>query len=500
MSLDAATTVTLSFVVGDGVLTVSGESATGQVDGRRQRALPGDHRRRRRPALARRPSTESPVSGSRSAPAAPIPEQAPDATTQAQRGLEPASSGPGGAGTDNVPASGASANPGVREIAERPTATVDRCCSGGGSCCSSSPSSRECVVLGAIAVVVIRDRDQAQARERELSVSLERVAQLATAYADQETGERGYALTGEPAFLAPYTEGSQRAPRRSRPSSARTLDELRDRRGARPRSSPPVQTWRREAAEVEIALRDTSGWRGRGGGRGRQPATGNGAVRAGARTPRGARRIGAAEASRCRGEPRPASASGSPGCSSASHSSPIVGAILAGVAHPPLGHASDRRARRRGASRSRRFARLADPDRRATRALVARARRRRHARPHPPAAGRFRALTRGGRAERGGGAHAAIGARARRRADPRRAGRSPRPCARPRVSSPATATTCSSPSRATSRSSSSTSPVTARPRASWRSAARRCCAPRSRPAPQPGDALRHHRRAARRHG
>jgi hypothetical protein len=44
-----------------------------------------------------------------------------------------------------------------------------------------------------------------------LSVALERVARLQTAYSDQETGERGYALTGQAAFLEPYVDGSTRA-------------------------------------------------------------------------------------------------------------------------------------------------------------------------------------------------------------------------------------------------------------------------------------------------
>ena len=65
---------------------------------------------------------------------------------------------------------------------------------------------------------------------------------------------------------------------------------------------------------------------------------------------------------------------------------------------------------------------------------------------------RLRTLTRGGRAERGGGAR-----RCARSSSPT-SGRSPdgwtvaaQPCARPKAWSRATATTCSSPSRATSR-------------------------------------------------
>src|ERR1700737_4490984 len=67
------------------------------------------------------------------------------------------------------------------------------------------------VALGGAAAFVIRERDDAQQRERELSVALERVAQLGVAYVDQETGERGYALTGVSTFLEPYTSGQARA-------------------------------------------------------------------------------------------------------------------------------------------------------------------------------------------------------------------------------------------------------------------------------------------------
>ena len=160
----------------------------------------------------------------------------------------------------------------------------------------------------------------------------------------------------------------------------------------------------------------------------------------------------------------------------------IAGAVAAAFLDPALGHPAHRPARRRGAPGARRCARLADPDPGPAGAGVARARRRRDARPHPPAARRVGALAPGGRAERGGGAHAPLRARAgrgrhprrvdgRRRA-PRRRGRRRRRLLRP----------VHDPRRRASRWWSSTSPVTARPRASSPCAARRCCAPRSRPA------------------
>ncbi len=112
------------------------------------------------------------------------------------------------------------------------------------------------VVLGAFTAVAIRDRDRAQQREREMSVALERVARLGTAYTDQETGERGYALTGEQTFLEPYTNGRARA--------AGLAAQLRgdldpDLRGHLRAVVAAGAAWRRQAAEVEIALRDTPG-------------------------------------------------------------------------------------------------------------------------------------------------------------------------------------------------------------------------------------------------
>lgn len=68
------------------------------------------------------------------------------------------------------------------------------------------------LALGMSMVLTLRDRDDAQERERKLSVGLERIAQLSTAYADQETGERGYVLSeGDETFLEPYTRGVEAA-------------------------------------------------------------------------------------------------------------------------------------------------------------------------------------------------------------------------------------------------------------------------------------------------
>jgi sigma-B regulation protein RsbU (phosphoserine phosphatase) len=113
------------------------------------------------------------------------------------------------------------------------------------------------VALGGAAAFVIRERDDAQARERELSVAVERAAQLGVAYIDQETGERGYALTGVPTFLEPYTSGQGRANllirqlrRAVHSQEVRSL--LRD-------TVRAAANWRTGAAEPEIALRDSAG-------------------------------------------------------------------------------------------------------------------------------------------------------------------------------------------------------------------------------------------------
>jgi serine phosphatase RsbU (regulator of sigma subunit)/CHASE3 domain sensor protein len=108
------------------------------------------------------------------------------------------------------------------------------------------------LALGVLMVVTLRDRDDAQQRERRLSVAVERVAQLSTAYADQETGERGYVLSeGETAFLEPYEKG--------RTSARRLVGELRPAldtpalRAQLDRVTDSVSAWRQQAADPEIA-------------------------------------------------------------------------------------------------------------------------------------------------------------------------------------------------------------------------------------------------------
>jgi serine phosphatase RsbU (regulator of sigma subunit)/CHASE3 domain sensor protein len=112
------------------------------------------------------------------------------------------------------------------------------------------------LLSGGAAAVVLQDRDSAQARERELSVALERVAQLAVAYTDQETGERGFALTGEPSFLEPYTAGRRRAETLSR--GLREIVGTPQLRALVASSVAAGDRWQSQA-EREIALRRTSG-------------------------------------------------------------------------------------------------------------------------------------------------------------------------------------------------------------------------------------------------
>jgi serine phosphatase RsbU (regulator of sigma subunit)/CHASE3 domain sensor protein len=108
------------------------------------------------------------------------------------------------------------------------------------------------LALGVLMVITLRDRDDAQERERKLSVSVERVAQLSTAYADQETGERGYVLSeGKTPFLQPYEKGR---------TDARTLvRELRPAfdtpalRSRLDRVTAAMQAWQEQAADPEIA-------------------------------------------------------------------------------------------------------------------------------------------------------------------------------------------------------------------------------------------------------
>ena len=109
------------------------------------------------------------------------------------------------------------------------------------------------LALGVFMVLTLRERDDAQQRERQVSVAVERVAQLQTAYADQETGERGYVLSGgEGSFLDPYDNG--RAAARTIVSGLRTTFDSPAVRRQIAAVTAAMGEWRAQAAKPEIAL------------------------------------------------------------------------------------------------------------------------------------------------------------------------------------------------------------------------------------------------------
>ncbi|WP_231914024.1 CHASE3 domain-containing protein [Rhodococcus sp. LB1] len=80
------------------------------------------------------------------------------------------------------------------------------------------------------------------------------VAELTTSYVNQETGQRGYALTGDPQFLEPYDEG-----RRDAAALHTRLDTLLAEdaaaQAALQTTVEAAEAWRARAAEREISAR-----------------------------------------------------------------------------------------------------------------------------------------------------------------------------------------------------------------------------------------------------
>ena len=465
--------------------------ATGSRRSRRQRALPGDHRRRGRRALARDRRRRHPLPGHEAIARNRAPDRTgPDATTQAQRGLEPASSGPGGAGTSQrcPPPSSAVNLVGPEKFENSPPLqSVDAAQAAapaalrrdrGGSPGArrlhgrGDPGPRRGATAGAGAVGGARAGGPARDRVRRPG--------------DGRAGLRAHRRSRT--FLEPYTNGRERG--RSAWSAQLRAD--LDTPDAAPRSRGRRRgRWRPGAARPptpEIAARDRPGAMPTRPSTASPTGTGKGLFDRVRDAPRrcSAQRL-QARGGRGAEQTSTTSAAGSPGCSS-----PIVARrgrsvrSLAGVAHPPLGHPTHRRPRRRGAPRARRRARLTDPDHRAPRA------RRRSRSTSTPCAGASASSSwsRSGRAR--------PWSRARRSSS--RCGRSSNPIVgRPfptggpspvalRAAEGVVAGDCYdlfvTPATGASRSSSSTSPGTARPRASSRSGARRCSAPRSRRAPR----------------
>ena len=110
------------------------------------------------------------------------------------------------------------------------------------------------VGLGIVARVSIRNRDDAIARGREADLARELVARLDTALADQETGQRGFLLTGLPQFLEPYTTGRADEIRLVRALRARTSG-IADLDAHVDAVVVAARRWRTDAAEDEIELR-----------------------------------------------------------------------------------------------------------------------------------------------------------------------------------------------------------------------------------------------------
>ncbi|MFN8035454.1 MAG: SpoIIE family protein phosphatase [Acidimicrobiia bacterium] len=79
----------------------------------------------------------------------------------------------------------------------------------------------------ALAALTMR-RDDARRVEQRLVVAQERVTRLASAYVDQETGERGYVIVQNDAFLTPYRQGRAEAARLLRALDADAGTDLRD--------------------------------------------------------------------------------------------------------------------------------------------------------------------------------------------------------------------------------------------------------------------------------
>ena len=78
---------------------------------------------------------------------------------------------------------------------------------------------------------------------------------LLVALVDQETGQRGYVLTGDEAFLEPYRDGAATSAGRLAALRADFAGDPGMTDGDRPRSPRPSATWQRVGARPEIAAR-----------------------------------------------------------------------------------------------------------------------------------------------------------------------------------------------------------------------------------------------------
>jgi CHASE3 domain sensor protein len=81
------------------------------------------------------------------------------------------------------------------------------------------------LIISVAAGVLISRRDDTRTTERRLAIAQEQVAQLAAAYSDQETGARGFVLTGDERFLEPFNAGKDRVEGLTRSLTAIAVDE-----------------------------------------------------------------------------------------------------------------------------------------------------------------------------------------------------------------------------------------------------------------------------------
>ncbi len=108
------------------------------------------------------------------------------------------------------------------------------------------------LIISVAAGAVIARRDDTRTAERRLAIAQEQAAQLAAAYSDQETGARGFVLSGDERFLEPFNSGTDRVVRLTRSLRAIAADE-HSLRQPLDRAVSAGETWRTTAALRAIA-------------------------------------------------------------------------------------------------------------------------------------------------------------------------------------------------------------------------------------------------------
>ena len=109
------------------------------------------------------------------------------------------------------------------------------------------------VVVGSVLVVTVLQVAHAQSRlEDELNPARVALGTVLTSYVDQETGERGYILTGKPRFLQPYDAAGRRIERNIEVVRSHASPQVLDRVDAMTRAHA---AWLREAEHELAAVR-----------------------------------------------------------------------------------------------------------------------------------------------------------------------------------------------------------------------------------------------------